>query len=196
MKKNIVIGALMLIVGIVGGWLCRGYHFREEAGMVQRDTVTVFKKVHYSRMELDVNRYRLIIPDVDVKEYVVMQVDSIIYKNNIVYASAPREYYYTKVDDAEIWHSGIDSRIDSLNVFSKTTVITKHVESVPSRWRYSVDVGVDVGRGGYRYIMPSVGAEIGCGRWSIRGEAGCDVNAVKPSVYYKAGVRYNVIQKR
>lgn len=141
--KKIIPYIIVIALGIVGGWLCRGYHFREEAGMVQRDTVTVFKKVHYSRMELDANRYRLIIPDVDVKEYVVMQVDSIIYKNNIVYASAPREYYYTKVDDAEIWHSGIDSRIDSLNVFSKTTTITERIQ--PLRKRNVIEFGLEAG---------------------------------------------------
>lgn len=132
----------MLVIGAVTGWLCNN-HFRGEAGMVQRDTVTVLKKVHYSRLELDANRYRLDIPDVDVKEYVVMQVDSIIYKDNIVYASAPREYCYTKVDDAEIWHSGIDSRIDSLNVFRKSTIITERIQPVTRR--NALELGIEAG---------------------------------------------------
>lgn len=131
----------MLIIGIIIGLLCRTCHVKEY-DTIQKDTVTVEKKVYYSRLELKMNTCRIDVPNVDIPEYVFFQVDSIIYKDKLVYASARREYYYTKVDEAEIWHSGIGSRIDSLSIVSKTTTITERLHPVTNS--HALSIGVEM----------------------------------------------------
>lgn len=143
MKKNIVIGVLMLIVGTIGGWLCRGYHFRDTTKMFQSDTVTVFDTMRYSRLELVRNTYRLDIPKIDNPRMVLVPADSatIIYRDSVRYVTLPRQYFYTKVEDAEIWHSGIDSTIDSLNVVRKTQEVTKTAQTKPKLNSIGIGVG-------------------------------------------------------
>lgn len=138
--KKILPYIIVIVLGIVIGWLCRTA-ISDKTEIVQKDTVTVEKKVYYSRWDLTQNTYRIEPPDFHMKEYVFIQVDSIIYRDKVIYATAPREYYYTKVDDAEIFHSGIDSRIDSLNVFSKATTITERVQ--PVRKRNVIEFGLE-----------------------------------------------------
>ena len=140
MKQNIIIGALLLILGLVSGlFICRSC--APETEIVQKDTVTVEKKVYYSKLDLESKTYRLEIPDVGLKEYVFFHVDSIIYKDKVIYATAERQYFFTKVDKAEIWHSGIDSRIDSLNVYTETTTITERIQPVTKR--NSLEFGIE-----------------------------------------------------
>ena len=90
-------------------------------------TDTLYETKFYSRAELVKNTYKLDIPNIEVMDLVYIEADStnIIYKDSIQYIALPRECYYTSTDDVEIWHSGIESTIDSLNVLSKTAIISK-----------------------------------------------------------------------
>lgn len=134
----------MMVLGMVGGWLCRGYHFREATKMFQSDTVTVFDTMRYSRLELVRNTYRLDIPKIGMPELVYIPSDSttIIYRDSVRYVSLPRQYFYTRTADAEVYHSGIDSRIDALNVFHKTQVITKTVTQTVTK-RNALSIGIE-----------------------------------------------------
>ena len=91
--------------------------------------------VSYSRLELEANRIHLEIPDIRMRRYVFIETERLdtVYRDNIQYVKMPREYYYTRVKDAEIWHSGIDSTIDSLNVVVKTAEITKSPQAATKR---------------------------------------------------------------
>lgn len=129
MKKNIIIGALLLVIGIVGGvFLCRAFH-HDKVEVVQKDTVVMHDTIRYSRLELDYETLRLDLPKIGKKEYVFIVEDSttIIYRDSIRYVTALREFFYTRTPEVEIWHSGIDSRIDSLNVFRSSSIITQSV---------------------------------------------------------------------
>lgn len=94
--------------------------------LVQSDTIVKYETLHYSRLELAKNTIKLDVPKISARDYVCVRSDSttIIYKDSVRYVTLPRENYYTKVGDAEIWHSGISSRIDSLNIFKKDVVVT------------------------------------------------------------------------
>ena len=145
MKKNIIIGISLLIIGaVIGMWLCRQYHFRDTTNKVQRDTVTVFDTARYSRLELVRNTYRLDIPKIGMPELVYIPSDSttIIYRDSVRYVTIPRQYFYTRTADAEIYHSGIDSRIDALNVFHKTQTITKTVTQNVTK-RNALSIGIE-----------------------------------------------------
>lgn len=132
----------MAILGIVIGWLCRG-RFLDDAPAVQRDTTVVYDTVRYSRLKLAANTVRLEVPHIPVPEYVFVREDStsIIYRDSIRYVTLPRQFFYTRTAEAEIFHSGIDSRIDSLNVYMRNTSITQVIR--PREKKHSIGIGIE-----------------------------------------------------
>lgn len=129
MKKNIIIGVLLLVIGIVGGvFLCRAFH-HDKVEVIQKDTVVMHDTIRYSRLALDYETLKLDLPQIGKKEYVFIVEDSttIIYRDSIRYVTALRDFFYTRTPEVEIWHSGIDSRIDSLNVFRSSSIVTQSV---------------------------------------------------------------------
>ena len=94
---------------------------------MQNDTIVVHDTLRYSRLDLKDKTYQLTKPNVGKPEMVFIPEYStdIIYRDSIQYVTLPRQYFFTRTADAEIYHSGIDSKIDSLNVFHKTQTITQ-----------------------------------------------------------------------
>ena len=133
----------VMIVGVVIGCLLPDYHFRNEVKMLQRDTIVRFDTIRYSRLELVTNSNTLKIPKIDVPKLAFLDVEKVdtIYKDNVMYLTYPRESYYTKAKDVEIWYSGIDSTIDSLNVVQKTQNI-KETQQVKVD-RNSISLGIE-----------------------------------------------------
>ena len=121
MKKYIP-HIFILIVGIVIGALCRGHYFRSIVDNPQRDTIFVRDTFEYTKEVLAESTK--VVHQKDT-EYIYIEVRDTIVKEKKVYVPMPRQYYCTKVKDAEIFHSGIESRIDSLNIFSTTANITQ-----------------------------------------------------------------------
>ena len=152
MKTNIYIGVIVFLLGIVAGGLLLtlGSVEREEEPeiVIEGHSDTIF----YSRLDLKAKTYKIDVPKISVKNYIYVQSDSVkvVYKDSIQYIMLPRQYYYTNTDDAEIWHSGIDSTIDSLNVVRKTEVITKTTQEPFKKNRLSL--GAEVGYFTFPYI--------------------------------------------
>ena len=146
MKKDIIIGVLLIVLGFVVGLLCRPEHFRDEEKTIQTDTVVRYEKVSYTPLELKGKTIQLDVPKISALSMVYLPYDStmVVYRDSVRYVSLPRQYFYTSTDDAEIWHSGIDSTIDSLNVFKKTKVISK-TETTTQLVRHSnhLRLGID-----------------------------------------------------
>lgn len=144
MKKYISHLVIFLVGAVIGMWLCRQYHFRYTTNEAQRDTVTVYDTARYSRLELVRNTYRLDIPKIGMPELVYIPSDSTtsIYRDSVRYITLPRQYFYTRTADAEVYHSGIDSRIDALNVFHKTQTITKKVTQTVTK-RNALSIGIE-----------------------------------------------------
>ena len=145
MNKNLCIGIIVFLLGIVavGLLLTLGSVEREEEPeiIIEGHSDTIF----YSRLDLKAKTYKIDVPKISVKNYIYVQSDSakVVYKDSIQYIMLPRQYYYTNTDDAEIWHSGIDSTIDSLNVVRKTEVITKTTQEPFKKNRLAL--GTEVG---------------------------------------------------
>ena len=135
MKKYIPYLVILLIGALAGMWAHRQYHFRDATKTSQNDTIVRLDTIKYSRFELVRNTYELDIPKISRPELVYIPADSatIIYRDSIRYVTLPRQYFFTSTDDVEIWHSGIDSTIDSLNVVRKTQEITKTTQPVTNR---------------------------------------------------------------
>lgn len=154
MKKDIIIGALLLILGCIIGLIIRPDHFCDEVKKSVTDTVHIYETVRYSRIQLAKNTYVLDIPKVTRVPVLIPieKVDTII-KENKVYISMEREYRYTEMDDVQIWHSGIDSKIDSLNFMNKHILITKTETTTQSVIkRNQLALGSDLLYNGNTYI--------------------------------------------
>lgn len=113
---------IALVVGISAGmWGCRTYYVQRDMD-AQRDTIFVRDTFEYTKEVLSQNTK--VVHQKDT-EYIYIEVRDTIVKEKKVYVPMPRQYYLTRVKDAEIFHSGIESRIDSLNIFSTTANITQ-----------------------------------------------------------------------
>lgn len=143
MKKYIPYLVIFLIGALAGMWAHRQYNSTHTELVVQTDTLVRFDTIKYSKLELIGKNYRLDLPKIDNPRMVLIPYDSttIIYRDSIRYVTLPRQYFYTSVDDMEIWHSGIDSTIDSLNVVRKTQEITKTTQPVTKR--NSLSIGIE-----------------------------------------------------
>lgn len=133
MKKHILLLAVLL-VGMVIGWLCRTTYSHRET-TPQRDTVFRYDTIHYSRMELASKTYKIDVPKIGGLSMVLFPIDKVdtVYKDKKVYIAMEREYRCTELEGIEIFHSGIDSTIDSLNVMRKTEIITETVQEAMKR---------------------------------------------------------------
>lgn len=100
--------------------------------MIQKDTVVRYDTIRYTRLDLSKYTMQFTFPKVQTPELVYIEANTLdtIYCDNVQYVTYPREYFYTKTRDVEIWHSGISSRIDSLNVFARSEQI---IQSTPKK---------------------------------------------------------------
>ena len=134
MKKDIIIGVVILIIGIVLSSLLGDKCQVSSKDSAQPDTLIVYKTIRYSALELKGKTYTLDVPK--IKRAMVLlpieKTDTIV-KDKKVYIAMEREWRYTETDEVQIWHSGIDSTIDSLNVMRKTEIITETVQEVMKR---------------------------------------------------------------
>lgn len=141
MKKYIPYTIILLIGAILGGGLCKSCTDHFHGAGVQTDTTIVYKVVKYSSLDLAAKTIKLDVPKISKPELVfIPEVQTeIVYKDSIRYIVMEREHYFTKTDDAEIWHSGVDSRIDSLNVFTKTETRTIREKTKKNAIGVSID---------------------------------------------------------
>lgn len=152
---------LSFVTGAVVG-ICLPLLFRDHTkpvpDMIQRDTVVKVETIRYSPLQLADKRYELTLPEIDNPVMVFIQEDStsIIYRDSVRYVTLPREYFYTNIDDTEIWHSGIDSTIDSLVVRSRTESITETCR-IP-QYRHSMSLYGNAGYDAGSFTLP-VGME-------------------------------------
>ena len=188
--KKILPFVIILIVGIVIGWLCRQSCIRPET-IIQRDTLvridTVKELYPVSIREEIVDTLRIVIRDtIRVKDTLYMDLP-------LEKRSYKREDFYAEV-------TGYDPRLTYIEVYPKTVYINESVTMQPHRWQFSLDLGVDVGRAYNPYFAPNLGVEISLDKWSLNGAIGCSLdmlenNLLEPSLYYEIGLRYSLIKR-
>lgn len=130
--KKILPFVIILIVGIVIGWLCRQSCIRPET-IIQRDTLvrvdTVKELYPVSIMEEIVDTFRLVIRDtVRIKDTLYMNLPL----EKKLYASS--EYY------AEV--SGYRPSLDYIEVYPKTKIVKEYV-SQPTTNRSTLSFGIE-----------------------------------------------------
>ena len=183
---------LAVCIGVVLG-LClspfKGQNQREI--LVQTDTIIKEVIKEYGRIELAANTHKLDMSTIRPKQFIWIEADTtqIVYRDSVRYIQQPREYYYTRQDDVEIWHSGIDSRIDSLRYREREVVIKdtyrrkewRHTFSAYAEAGYNRGVSIPVGIE-YTY-RPKEWANIG-------GGIEYDLAQRTPAVYAKVAMSF------
>ncbi len=132
--------------------------------------------------------------------YVAVRDTTII--NDTIYIALPMESKTYKGEDYLAVVSGYKPSLDRIEVYPKTTTISK-TETVtlePSPWRVSIDVGLDYSRMDTKYISPNIGAEIGYKRIAFNAEMGVDLRMVdmtilEPHPYWKVGMKYSLFRR-
>lgn len=131
--KKIIPYVAMIVLGMAGGWLCRGSLIDDtpivqKDTLVYRDTIRESYPVEVSRETID-TMYVTLRDTIRIKEitYLPLPLGKKIYASD--------EYY------AEV--SGYKPNLDYIEVFPKTTIITE--KNTPERKRNTIGIGVDVG---------------------------------------------------
>lgn len=178
MKQYIVIAAIAVGCFLLGTLMPRSPKIQEKVVTeVVRDTV-----VHTEIKSVPV------VKEQTKTEYIyVSKVDTVLI-NDTIYLMLPRQHYFAETDDVKIWHSGIDSRIDSLVNFRNSSV--KYIEN--EIWkRHSLYLGAKTGY--YDDFRVSVGAtyQYNVFKWfSVDFSAGYDLYLKQP--YAMAGLKVRV----
>lgn len=147
MKRSIYF-LVTFLVGIGAGMLLCLFNpirITTRDTLVDSDTTQKVIVKYYTPLELAKNTIKLDVPKVSTKEYIYVQSDSttIIYRDSIAFVTLPRENYYTKQDDIEIWHSGVSSRIDSLRYAMRETTITDTYKR--RDWKHEISLSASIG---------------------------------------------------
>ena len=136
------------------------------------------------------------------KETLLVAVHDTIRIKDTVYISLPKETKTYKGDEYYAEVSGYKPSLDRIEVYPKTTTISKTETIVqkPSPWRVSLDIGLDYSRMEAMYISPNIGAEIGYKRFSVNAEAGVDLRMQEMIVhkavpYWEIGMKYSLFRR-
>lgn len=132
--KKIYPYIIVIVLGMAVGWLCRGYHFREEVKMVQKDTI-VYRDTIRETYPIEISK------EVVRKEYVVVR-DTLRIKDTL-YLSLPMERRVYGSDDFYAEVTGYKPSLDYIEVFPKTKIITERI--VDRRKMNSLSAGIELG---------------------------------------------------
>ena len=192
-KKTLIIIAVLLAATLIGYVVGRS-HPRDIEQIVKIDTL-----VRYDTIKIDKPvevRY------VQTTKTIRVPVRDTIRLKDTTYMVLPKEekeyrdsQYYAKV-------SGYQPSLDYIEVYPKTTTVSvlETVIQHSSPFYYSLDVQVDYGSVGYKYLQPSVGAELGYKKWAIEAAAGLNVEienstVINPNFCWRVGLKYNLLGK-
>lgn len=186
---------LILIAAAFLLWIC-GYavgrsHLPEATTTTQIDTIVRYDTI---RMEKpgEIVSYKSSVP-------VLLPMTDTVRLRDTVYVVFEREIKEYKDASYFARISGYDPSLDYIEVYPKTTTISK-TETViqkPSAWHYSVYLELDYGFLLKTYLTPSIGAEFGFKRVTIGAECGASIGLVDrvpqtPKPYLQATVKYRL----
>lgn len=116
----------------------------ENGVLIKTETITERDTVYVSKDEMKTDE----LPKVE-KEYVYVQlppevIEKVIHDTTYIYKDIPlqKQHYHTKANDVEIWHSGIQSSIDSLINVRETKVINNVYRKDQKN---TISLGLDMG---------------------------------------------------
>lgn len=126
--KKVVVCAIVAVVGFILGAGYSRMEVRKNGEDVRIDTVFIENKISVSKEELAESTTEIAPPKtIKETEYIYIPEVKVVEKivKDTVFLSIPRQYYFTESNGVLIWHSGIQSRIDSLDYTERKYVIEK-----------------------------------------------------------------------
>lgn len=136
MKKDIIIGVLLLVIGVVlGVCLCRQFYSPERVVEVQKDTTflidtLVIEKPSETKRET-------------IKESVLVEVRDTMWIHDTCYIALPLEKRTYRRDEFYAEVTGYEPRLTYIEVYPKTVTISK-TETVKEKKNY-LAVGTELG---------------------------------------------------
>ena len=141
MKKEIIYGILLFIIGGVIGWLCRPNHIQEVV-KTQIDSVVVVD-THIIEKPVLVER--------TVKEYRTVAVHDTTIMKDSIYVVLPIEKKIYQGEDYLAEISGYKAILERIEVYPKTiTITTKETQTVTNR--NALALGIEANYFGNAYI--------------------------------------------
>lgn len=132
--KKILPYIIVIVLGMVIGWLCRGCFHADKTPIVQKDTI-VYRDTIRETYPIEISK------EVVRKEYVVVG-DTLRIKDTL-YLSLPMERKVYGSDDFYAEVTGYKPSLDYIEVFPKTKIITERI--VEKRKMNSLSAGVELG---------------------------------------------------
>lgn len=129
--KKILPYIIILVVGMVIGWLCQGYFHADRTPIVQKDTI-VYRDTIRETYPIEISK------EVVRKEYAVVR-DTLRIKDTL-YLSLPVERKVYGSDDFYAEVTGYKPSLDYIEVFPKTKVVTKTIQPVTKRNALSIGI--------------------------------------------------------
>lgn len=145
MNKYLPYIVIFLIGALAGMWVHRQYHCHETTNVMQRDTIVRYDTVRYSRFMLENQTIKVSSLFDNRTRFVYVPYDSttIIYRDSVRYVTLTRQNYFTKTEEVQIWHSGIDSTIDSLSLLFPTTTIAQTEKVARKPKKHAIGIGIE-----------------------------------------------------
>jgi hypothetical protein len=133
--KKIIPYVILLILGIVAGWLCRDYHFRGEVEMVQTDTLVIRDTHIVERIVEKERRYY---------DTMYVAIRDTIVKNDTTYLPLPRESRTYGDERFTAVVSGYQPSLDRLEIYLENQVVTQYLKPVGERVkRNTLSLGIE-----------------------------------------------------
>lgn len=158
LKKILVIAGILAF--IVLGWICGTFWpvkslKSPESGQIQRDTV-VFRDTVRIETPVEVVRWR------DKTDTMLVAVTDTLRLRDTTFVVLPREIVQYADSSYRAQVSGVSPRLDWIEVFPETKIITERVTLPPKRFSFGVQVGIGAQYGLIRRQM-DIGPYVGVG---------------------------------
>ena len=142
---------LSLVFAFVAGLTLGGFASRihpKAEPVAQNDTVMTFRSVRYSKLQLKMNTYSLDLGQYQnlVPEYVFIEKEAVrdTAMNGIPYVMLQRQYLMTEMNGVKIMHSGIGSRIDSVELYHPIRTVMPSVVRREKKHSLALGLGVAI----------------------------------------------------
>lgn len=133
--KKIIPYVILLILGIVAGWLCRDYHFRGEVKMGQTDTLYIPDTVFIEKP---------VVKEVRETDTMYVAVRDTVVKNDTTYIPLPRESKTYGDERFTAVVSGYQPSLDRLEIYLENQVVTQYLKPVGERVkRNTLSLGIE-----------------------------------------------------
>lgn len=139
----------------------------------------------------DTTIYNIELKDSSVYDYTYIPLKDTIRINDTLYNQLPLSWYWFQEESADIYCTGNNVRLDSVNYHFR--VVTKMIEKeiIMRPKRLTADAGLMIGKSmGSLYIDLDMAARLAIGeKWSLSASAGLYSDGSKISPYGELGIR-------